>query len=427
LSGYRVAIKDLYDIKGIKTSGGSRDYFKLYPEATENAYSVQKLIDLGAIIVGKVKLSQFANGESATADYVDYHGAFNPRGDGYQQPSSSSAGSGAAEAAYDWLDFTVGSDTGCSVRCPANAQGLFGIRPTWNAISLKGAIPMSASMDTAGYFARDAHLFKIFGDAWYSNESAEISTEYNSYPKQITSFIDEDYSYAPDEVQSIYYEFINKTADFLGAEIDLFNATASFESSTNQSIVEAFNNTWGIMAGYEQYNSIWVPFSEDYQNAFDGDLPFLDPVPKFRWEYNYNVFGEEGYNNAVSNKLLIDAWFNSAVLNVDSETCSSSIYIYLSNTGSTSYRNVYRTAPAPSRGGGGFSALNVSPFARTPEVVVPLAEVAYNSTITETEKFLPVTATIGAAPGCDFMLLDLVADLQDAGIMKAVKTGPTMY
>lgn len=65
----------------------------------------------GAVIVGRVKTSQFANGESATADWVDQMCPFNPRGDGYQQPQSSSSGPGAAAAAYDWLDHTIGSDT----------------------------------------------------------------------------------------------------------------------------------------------------------------------------------------------------------------------------------------------------------------------------------------------------------------------------
>jgi Asp-tRNA(Asn)/Glu-tRNA(Gln) amidotransferase A subunit family amidase len=60
------------------------------------------LIDAGAIVVGKMKTLQFANGESSTANWVDYHSPFNPRGDGYQDPSSSpsssSPGAGAAAA-----------------------------------------------------------------------------------------------------------------------------------------------------------------------------------------------------------------------------------------------------------------------------------------------------------------------------------------
>jgi len=78
------------DIKGLRTSNGNRAWYWLYPPANATAPPVQNLIDAGAIIVGKMITSQFANGETATADWVDYHEAFNPRGDGYQDTSSSS-------------------------------------------------------------------------------------------------------------------------------------------------------------------------------------------------------------------------------------------------------------------------------------------------------------------------------------------------
>lgn len=67
----------------------------MYDVANRSAVAVQNLIDAGAIVVGKMKTSQFANGETATADWVDFHAPFNPRGDGYQDASSSSTGPAA--------------------------------------------------------------------------------------------------------------------------------------------------------------------------------------------------------------------------------------------------------------------------------------------------------------------------------------------
>ncbi|EAT86337.2 hypothetical protein SNOG_06506 [Parastagonospora nodorum SN15] len=115
LAGVRIGIKDIYDIKGLRTSNGNRAWYWFYPPANNTAPPVQNLIDAGAIIVGKMLTSQFANGEQATADWVDYHEAFNPRGDGYQDTSSSSSGGGAGTAAYHWLDVSLGSDTGGSL------------------------------------------------------------------------------------------------------------------------------------------------------------------------------------------------------------------------------------------------------------------------------------------------------------------------
>lgn len=129
LAGVRLGIKDLYDLKGVKKSSGSRAWYQLYPPANESAVAVQNLIDAGAIVVGKMKTSQFANGETATADWVDYHAPFNPRGDGYQDGSSSSTGPAAGVASYPWLDISLGSDTGGSIRSPSQIQGLYGNRP----------------------------------------------------------------------------------------------------------------------------------------------------------------------------------------------------------------------------------------------------------------------------------------------------------
>lgn len=84
LAGVRLGVKDIFDIAGVKTSLGNRAWEQLYPEANETATAVKNLVDAGAIVVGKMKTSQFAIGETATADWVDLHAPFNPRGDGYQ-------------------------------------------------------------------------------------------------------------------------------------------------------------------------------------------------------------------------------------------------------------------------------------------------------------------------------------------------------
>lgn len=68
LAGVRIGIKDIYDIKGLRTSNGNRAWQQFYPVANETAIAVQNLVDAGAIVVGKRKTSQFAVGKTATAD-----------------------------------------------------------------------------------------------------------------------------------------------------------------------------------------------------------------------------------------------------------------------------------------------------------------------------------------------------------------------
>ncbi len=157
LAGIRIVVKDNFDIAGLKTTVGNRNFSNLYRPCTQTASAIQRLIDAGAEVLGKSKLSSFAAREEPT-ESVDYQAPFNPRGDGYQSPAGSSSGSAAAVSSYDWLDFAIGSDsefqnksigspdsqlmisaTG-SGRRPAHWNGCFSLRPTKTALSLEGFV-----------------------------------------------------------------------------------------------------------------------------------------------------------------------------------------------------------------------------------------------------------------------------------------------
>ena len=111
LSGLRIAIKDIYDLNGVRTAASNRAFRELYPARKKTAIVIQKLIDYGAIVVGKTKTTTFADRELATQDWIDTHSPYNPRGDGYIWGGGSSTGSATAMAAYDWLDFAIASDS----------------------------------------------------------------------------------------------------------------------------------------------------------------------------------------------------------------------------------------------------------------------------------------------------------------------------
>jgi Asp-tRNA(Asn)/Glu-tRNA(Gln) amidotransferase A subunit family amidase len=106
-----VAVKDIFDLKGVRTAASNKAYMDFFPPSIENADSVQGLIDLGAIVVGKTKCTSFADREYPPSDWIDYHCPYNPRGDGYLVPEGSSTGSAAAVAAYEWLDIGLGTDS----------------------------------------------------------------------------------------------------------------------------------------------------------------------------------------------------------------------------------------------------------------------------------------------------------------------------
>lgn len=168
LAGLSFGAKDIYDIAGHRTGFGSPDWFATHPAATRTAAAVQRLLDAGADMVGKThtdELTYSLNGENA-----HYGTPVNVNAPG-RIPGGSSSGSAAAVAA-GLCDFTLGSDTGGSVRAPASYCGIYGIRPTHGRVSLEGACPLATSFDTAGWFARDPETLERVGRVLLGNERA---------------------------------------------------------------------------------------------------------------------------------------------------------------------------------------------------------------------------------------------------------------
>lgn len=278
LAGVRLGVKDIYDIAGVRTSDGNRAYYAFYPSANETALSVQRLIHAGAVVVGKMKTSQFANGELATADWVDYHSPFNPRGDGYQDPSSSSSGPGAGEGSYLWLDIALGSDTGGSIRGPAQVQGLFGNRPSHGLVPLTGVMPLAPELDTAGFEARDPSLWAAAAEVLYPSLKF-----YRTYPKKLytVGFPANDAAAGSD---AVVLNFLSRLEGFLSTQATtldyqgLWNGTKPAEAR-GASLTQLLNITYPIIISKEQTKLVRDPFYADYAAVHDGRRPFVDPAP----------------------------------------------------------------------------------------------------------------------------------------------------
>jgi len=158
MHGIPLALKDLIDVAGVKTTAGSNQFRDRV--ATEDAAIVQRLKQAGAVIVGKNNLHEFAYGGSGMIS------AFGPTRNPWDLnriSGGSSSGSAAAVASGMCLA-AVGTDTAGSVRDPAALCGLIGFRPSAGVWSMAGVIPLRKSFDTVGLLTRtaeDARL--VFG------------------------------------------------------------------------------------------------------------------------------------------------------------------------------------------------------------------------------------------------------------------------
>lgn len=163
-------VKDLYDVAGYPTGGGNPFVLAMSGLKSGTAPAVQKLLDAGARFVGKTVTDELAfsmNGNNAHFG-APINGAAPERITG-----GSSSGSASAVSA-GLCDFALGSDTGGSVRAPANHCGLYGIRPTHGRISLQGVLDLAPSLDTCGWFARDARTFVQVGEVLLGEDSAPL-------------------------------------------------------------------------------------------------------------------------------------------------------------------------------------------------------------------------------------------------------------
>lgn len=164
LHGVTITIKDLLDIRGTATTAASR--VREGHIAQRDCEAVAHLRQAGAIFLGKTNLHEFAFG--TTNEDSAFGPARNPH-DPARSPGGSSGGSAAALAAGIGLA-TIGTDTGGSIRIPAAACGVVGLKPTLGEVSIDGVVPLSRTMDHVGPLAHtvtDACLVyhALLGDA----------------------------------------------------------------------------------------------------------------------------------------------------------------------------------------------------------------------------------------------------------------------
>ncbi|KNZ32892.1 MAG: amidase [Methylibium sp. NZG] len=170
LSGLHFAVKDLFDVAGYPTGGGSPLVLAMSGIKTRTAPTVQRLLDAGARFVGKTVTDELAfsmNGQNA------HFGS--PINGAAPERISGGSSSGSASAVSNRLcDFALGTDTGGSVRAPASHCGLVGLRPTHGRVSLQGAMDLSPSFDTCGWFARDVATFARVADVLLGADTAAL-------------------------------------------------------------------------------------------------------------------------------------------------------------------------------------------------------------------------------------------------------------
>lgn len=266
LSGLYFGVKDLFDVAGYPTGGGNPLVLALSGIKTANAPTVQKLLDAGAALAGKTVTDELAfsmNGNNA------HFGA--PLNGAAPDRITGGSSSGSASAVSSTLcDFALGTDTGGSVRAPASHCGLYGIRPTHGRVSLASALALCHSLDTCGWFARDAHTFARVADVLLEADATPLPAA----PRLLS----------PTDVWGLIAPAVRPAWD--GA---LQQIAHTFGPSTDTSVVlESFDAMYWAFR-YVQGREAWMTdgaFIERY-------APVLGPGVKERFAWSKTVTDEQ--------------------------------------------------------------------------------------------------------------------------------------
>jgi len=178
LAGLPLAVKDLYETAGVRTTAGTKFCADYVP--SEDAVAVKKLKDAGAVMLGKNNLHEIALGvTNVNAAFGNCHNPWDTT-----RITGGSSGGSAAAVASGMVLAALGTDTGGSIRIPASLCGVVGLKPTYGRISLRGIFPLSWNLDHAGPLtksARDAALLLQVLAGYDEDDPASVNAPVDDY------------------------------------------------------------------------------------------------------------------------------------------------------------------------------------------------------------------------------------------------------
>lgn len=226
LDDLKFAVKDNIDLAGKKTSYGSKPWGKNHHDSYYNALCVDQILGAGATCIGKTVADEFTY--SLDGESYFFGTPLNPKAPD-RIPGGSSSGSASA-VACGLVDFSIGTDSGGSIRVPASFCGICGMRPTLHRVSEAGVLPFMPSVSTVGAFSKDVETLERVMRVLLRSQNKEPSKINNVF------LITDAFSVADPIVQKAVKKSISHLkninhvtiswigiSDIIGEQIDLFS------------------------------------------------------------------------------------------------------------------------------------------------------------------------------------------------------------
>ncbi|KAI1357319.1 putative amidase [Xylaria arbuscula] len=421
LAGSRTSLKDIFRLEGVQTTMMSRAYTEVFGSEIESADYVQQLLKLGAVIVGKTKMTQFASSDEPTDQWIDFHCPFNPRGDQYQSPSGSSSGAAAALAGYKWLDQSIAGDSAGSVRAPATCNGLYSLRPSFNSTSMAGIVVNSPLFDVVGLFSRTLNNLHDLASLTLNLPPAPVK-----FPTRILYPLDF-FPHSNSKHQAMVDKFIGALERLLGTKRVEFSIAERWsqcppEQARGKSLKDYLPKSafWAMCRDYYQG---FGEFRSKYKTLYDKD-PYVGPVVRYRWGVGESVT-ESDYKTYTDELRVFREWFHETVMGANNETLSEAVMIMPYGSANPKYRDAPNEAPSSAHTIG---EKFISPVLHMPQLVLPFGQMPYHSRVSGRLEHRPIATTLVGAKDNDLMLINLARAMFEAEAWPTtILTGRYMY
>ncbi|MCX8035012.1 MAG: Asp-tRNA(Asn)/Glu-tRNA(Gln) amidotransferase subunit GatA [Candidatus Dojkabacteria bacterium] len=211
-----------------------------------DATVVQRLLDAGAILIGKTNMDSWGFGGSTE------NSAYGPTRNPFdvERVAGGSSGGSACAVALDFCDFSIGEDTGGSIRNPAAYCGIYGYKPTYGMISRYGCIAYASSLDTVGVFSKDINLMRDVIGVIRGSDSKDMTIDETLFdikfdvkktfaysedliPDGTNTELRNEYLNFIEKLKTLGYNAINVKFDFFDISVPVYYITAMSEASTN--------------------------------------------------------------------------------------------------------------------------------------------------------------------------------------------------
>lgn len=290
LHGVPVGLKDIIDTKDLPTERGSTIFSGRKPDT--DAAIVERLIDAGAVIMGKTKTTELA--------FVHATDTCNPHNSEYS-PGGSSSGSAAAVGAKQ-VPLAIGTQTNGSVVRPASFCGIYGLKPTRGVISRRGVLQTSKSLDQLGTFGRSIEDVALLADAIAGYDP----TDNLSYARPRPKMLDGAKAEAPVEPDLVWFELPFNDRLSEDAKDGLAEVLSALEGRVEKlPVPSAFHSLVEVQRTIHEYE-ICMHLKNEFDNHWDQISETLKPVVE-----HGRAISDDQYEDAMGTMAAADEFFAS--------------------------------------------------------------------------------------------------------------------